>query len=370
MSWRGGRFWPVSEYSQDDVVVLDAVTAVRKRPGMYLGDTGVRGLSRLVDFLLHAAMAEDRGGHLQQLHLSLGEDGSLELLEDGQPLPPESLPDILTEMRPGGRPGTVAPPYASLRAEAVCVFALSEQYELEAWEDARRWHLKGQAGVIHEHPTPEPLQGTRLPGPRGTRIKLTPDLTLFEPGITFDARRLHLRCRELAGLRPGLRIHFRSARLEEWIQYPRGLADLVDELTLYTLPRMATPLVVEARWEDFRVRCALQWTAGEDCQVWSFVNTVRTRRGGSHVQGVLDALGAAMARLRRHKKPWPRERFLPGLTLIVAMDSPAYHCEWWYSQQFLFRTEWGLRDGVASVLTPVLVEALRNINGHPGQSTR
>ncbi|PTL81996.1 hypothetical protein [Vitiosangium sp. GDMCC 1.1324] len=351
-----------------DELPLDVVAA-RRRPGMYLGDTGAYGLSRLVDFLLHAAMAEERGGHLQRLHLSLGQDGSLELLEDGRPLPPELLPDILTRRRMGSMFDMERPPYASLRSELLWVFALSEQYELEAWEDARRWHLRGQAGVIHEHPTPEPLQGARLPGPRGTRVKLTPDRTLFQPGITFDARSLHLRCRELAGLMPGLCVHFHSARLEEQIQYPRGLADLVDELTLYTLPRMATPLVVETRWEDFRVRCALQWTQGPDCQVWSFVNTVRTRKGGSHVQGALDALGAAMAQVSRHKKPWPHERLLPGLTLMVAVDGPPSRMGLEAPGQERFHAQ-GLREGVASILAPVLVQAMRDIDGHPGPSTR
>ncbi|WP_224245530.1 hypothetical protein [Hyalangium gracile] len=287
------------------VVVLDALAAVRKRPGMYLGDTGARGRSRLADFLLHAAIAEERDGSLQQLHLSLGQDGSLQLLADGQPLPPESLSDILTVL-PGGKLDTAVQPYGSMRFEAFCAFALSEQYELEAWEEARRWHLSGQAGVIHEHPTPEPLQGARLSGPRGTR----------------------------------------------------------SSSPLTAPSSMETPLVVEARWEGVRVRCALRWTEEPDCQVWSFVNTVRARKGGWHVQGVLNALGAAVAQVKRHKKPWPGERLLPGLTLVVAMDAPAGRFGKWYPQQVLFETA-ELRSGLASVLTPVLVQALRDTDGLP-----
>ncbi|WP_414654020.1 hypothetical protein [Hyalangium sp.] len=282
---------------------------------MYIGDTGAFGLSHLVYFLLDAAVAEARGGQLQQLRLSLGEEGSVELLEDGRPVPPDVLPDLLTRLEPS----RVADTYEPLRFETLCVFALSEHFELEAWEDARRWHLSGQAGVLREHPTPEPVEAARFPGPRGTRVTFIPDRTLFQSGATLDARRLHLRCRELTGLTPGLSVHFRSSRLEEHIQYPRGLADLVDELTQYTLPQLATPLVAEARWEDFLVRCAVQWTQGPDCQVWSFANTVRTRKGGRHVEGALDALGAAMAQLRRHKKPWSHPRLLPGLTLVVAV---------------------------------------------------
>lgn len=330
------------------------VAAVRKRPGMYIGDTGAYGLSHLVYFLLDAAVAEARGGHLQQLSLSLEDDGSLELLEDGRPIPPEVLPDLLTRLEKNREPG----PYEPLRFETLCVFALSEHFELEAWENARRWRLRGHAGVLREHPAPGPTQESQLPGPRGTRVKFIPDRTIFESGITFDARRLHLRCRELAGLTPGLCIHFRSARLQEWIQYPRGLADLVDELTQPMLPRMATPLVAEARWEDFRVRCALQWTQGPDCQVWSFANTVRTRKGGRHVEGALDALGAAISQVGRRQEPWSLQRLLPGLTLIVAVDGPRSRITFEGPTRELLATK-GLREGVAAVLTPVLEHALR-----------
>lgn len=327
---------------------------------MYVGDRGVLGLSRLVDFLLYVAVAEVRAGSVQQLRLSLDPAGSVELLDDGRPIPPELLPDLLTRVGTGGMFSVPDPagPYSSLRLETASVFALSKQFELEAWEESRRWQLRGEAGFLCASPVPEPFQETRLASPRGTRIKFTPDLPLFEPNLTLDPVRLHLRCRELACLFPGLRVHFRSARLEEQIHYARGLADLVDEMTMYTLPQLPTPIVVEERWEDIRVRCALQWTERSDCQVRSFVNTFCTRRGGTHVKGTLDALGTAMATVRRHKKPLPAERLLPGLCLIVAVDGPPALLQ--YSNflgERLVADE--LRKGVAAVLTPVLTQAIR-----------
>jgi DNA gyrase subunit B len=331
-----------------------SVAIVRKRPGLYVGDTGQYGLSHLIYFLLDAAVAEARGGTLQQMSLCLGEDGSVEFLDDGQPVPLEILPDLLTRLEMNPAVGA----YEPLRFETLCVFALSEHFELEAWDETRRWRLMGRAGVLQERPSPEPLQGFVPPTPQGTRVRFIPDRTLFQPGVMFDVRRMHLRCRELAGLTPGLSVHFRSARLQEQLQYPRGLADLVDELTQAQLVQLETPLACEAQWEDFGVRCALQWTVGPDCRVWSFANTVRTRKGGRHVEGLLDALGVAMAQVRRHKRPWPPKRLLPGLTLIVAVDGPNSRVSFAGPTKDLLATE-GLREGVASVLAPVLERALR-----------
>lgn len=330
------------------------VAAVRKRPAMYVGDTGTFGLSHLVYFLLDAAVEEARGGTLRQLSLCLGEDGSVEVVDDGRPVPPEALPELLTRLRPD----LAIAAYEPLRFETLCVFALSEHFELEAWDDGRSWRLRGESGVIRELPSPAPLPSLQPSGPRGTRVRFRPDRTLFAPEATLDARRLHLRCRELAGLTPGLAIHFRSARLQDWSQYPRGLSDLVDELTQAQLPCMDTPLVAEAPWEDLRVRLALQWTHGFDCRVWSFANTVRTRKGGRHVEGALYALGTAMARVARHKKPWPTRRVLPGLTLVVAVDGPRSRINFAGPTKEMLSTD-GLREGIVSVLTPVLERAIR-----------
>ncbi|WP_224243075.1 DNA topoisomerase IV subunit B family protein [Hyalangium gracile] len=332
-----------------------SVASVRKRPGMYVGDTGEYGLYHLVYFLLDAAAAEARGSQLQQLIFSLGEDGGVELLEDGRPVPPDELPDLLTRWEPH----RATDAYEPLRFESLCVFALSEHFELEAWDGSRQWRLRGQAGVLLELPTPEPRQEPGHPGPRGTRVRFIPDRTLFEPGLTFNVRRLHLRCRELAALTPGLSIHFRSPRLQDWLQYPLGLGGLVQELTEPQLTRLQTPIMAEAQWEDVQVRCALQWSRGPDCQVWSFANTVRTRKGGHHVDGALDALGAAVGRMGRRKKPRPHASLLPGLTLVVAVDGPRSRMVFAGPTKDLLATE-GLREGVASALTPVLERALRD----------
>ena len=328
---------------------------------MYVGDTEVYGLSRLVDFLMYSALAEVRGGSVQQLRLSLDPDGGVELLEDGRPVPAEFLPDLLTRAGTGGMFSLPDPtgPYSSLRLEIASIFALSKQFELTAWEQSQCWQLRGEAGVLCQSPVPGPQQDTCLPSARGTRVKFIPDLSLFAPNLALDASRLHLRCRELAGLFPGLRVHFRSALLEEQIHYPRGLADLVDMMTMDTLPKLPTPIVVEAQWEDVRVRCALQWTQSSDCHVRSFANSFCTRKGGTHVKGTLDALGTAMAEVRRRKKPLPAALLLPGLCLIVAVDGPDSRLQLTNSLVDRVGAE-ELRHGVAAALTPLLTQELRD----------
>lgn len=330
------------------------VARARQRPGMYIGDTGTYGLSHLVYFLLDAAVAEARAGTLRRLSLSLEEDGSVELIDDGRPVPPEDLPDLLTHLRPLQEPDR----YEPLRFETFCVFALAEHFELESWDEARRWRVRGEAGVLRELPSPEPLQSPRSPKPRGTRIRFRPDRTLFDPGATLDPHRLHLRCRELAGLTPGLRIDFRSPRLMEQIHCPRGLADLVDALTLPLLPNLHPPVVAEAQWEGLRVRCALQWTRSPDCQLWSFANTVRTRLGGHHLEGALDALAQAIAQVGQYEKPERDARLLLGLTLVVAVDGPRSRLTFSGPTKDLLSIE-GLREGTASVLAPLLEQSLR-----------
>ena len=93
-------------------------------------------------------------------------------------------------------------------------------------------------------------------------------------------------------------------------------------LTLPLLPNLHPPVVAEAQWEGLRVRCALQWTRSPDCQLWSFANTVRTRLGGHHLEGALDALAQAIAQVGQYEKPERDARLLLGLTLIVAVDGP------------------------------------------------
>lgn len=334
------------------------IESVRKRPGMYVGDTGVYGLHHLVYFLLDAVYWDARRGACGDLSLEVGTDGALSLFFAGRCVSPAELAEVVlrraypTMTRAWG--WGISLPVA---------LALSSHYEVETWDAGRQWRLLGAQGrpsgeVVEVRPAePPPLGDTR-----GMRIRLVPDATVFA-APTFDAKLLARRCRELAFLVPGLRARVMDHRTGEdtRMHYPRGITERLQELTA-DVPRLhPEPLAFDVEWEGFRVRCALQWCEAGG-KVYSYANTVRTRRQGVHVDGVFLALRGALSVLTKERVPlFSRTQLERGLWAVVAVDGAEERMTFAGPTKELLAID-GLQWAVRARLRPVLVEALRE---HP-----
>ncbi|MFP2910739.1 DNA gyrase subunit B [Pyxidicoccus sp. 3LFB2] len=338
----------------------DLIASARKRTGMYVGDTGVYGLHHLAYFLLDAVYWDARRGDCGDLALEVGADGALSLFSTSRFVDPAEMVEVVTGRGFHLTPMTRAWGWGNSLPVAL---ALSSLYEVETWDGGRQWRLLGVQGrpsgdVVEVVPAEPPPVGDA----RGMRIRLIPDATIFE-APTFDVELLSRRCRELAFLAPRLRARVTDHRTGEAtrMHYPLGITQRLQELTA-DVPRLhPEPLAFDVEWDGFRVRCALQWCEAEGA-MYSYANTVRTRRQGVHVDGVYLALRGALSVLTGERTLlFSRRQLARGLRAIVAADGAEDRMTFAGPTRELLAIE-GLAAAVGARLRPVLVEALRE---HP-----
>ncbi|MCP3144367.1 DNA topoisomerase subunit B [Pyxidicoccus xibeiensis] len=336
------------------------IEAVRKRPGMYVGDTGVYGLHHLVYFLLDAVFSEARRGECGDFSLEAGVDGSISLFSTSRIVPPGELVGMAVGHAFYMQPETYDWGWSNSVPVAL---ALSSRYQVDLWSEGRQWCLLGEQGrPVDEPQEVTPAEPLPIEASRGMRIRVVPDATIFDKPA-FDTEMLSRRCQELTTLAPGLRARFTDHRTGQHalLYYPRGLTQWLEE-RIQGLPRVhPEPLSFDVQWEGLRVRCTLQWCE-VDGSVWSYANTVRTRRQGVHVDGVFLALRGALSELSGERVPvFSRPRLERGLMAIISADGPEERMSFKGPTKDLLATE-GLKWAVRRLLRPVLVEALRE---HP-----
>ncbi|WP_366935144.1 DNA gyrase subunit B, partial [Pyxidicoccus fallax] len=344
-------------------VPRDFVDAVRKRPGMYVGDVGVYGLHHLVYFLLDAVFLDERRGECGGFELEVDAEGGLSLVAGGNVVPPEGMLEEAEGALFFRQPKTHGWAWANSLPVSL---ALSSRYQLDVWDQGRQWRLMGEQGRPRGGVSEvTPVEPVSVQGPRVLRVRLVPDATVLEV-TTFDSERLSRRCRELTYLAPGLRARFIDHRTGEdsRLYYPGGITERLREMTADVPRRHAEPLSFDVSWETLRVRCALQWCE-EGEGVWSYANTVWTRKQGVHVDGVFLALRGALAQLTGERvQDFLRSRLSRGLWALVAVDGPDERMAFKGPTKDLLAIE-GLREAVQARLQPLLVEALRE---HPLRS--
>jgi DNA gyrase subunit B len=344
-----------------DITKLSFIESVRKRPGMYIGGTDELGLHHLVWFLLDAVFSDARRGESGDFTLEAGRDNAITLFTPCRVVPPEELARFMTGDGVFKKPQAHAWGWGS---DLPITFALSSRFQLDVWTQGRQWRFQGArgqpSGDVSEVTPAEPLPAGVS---RAMRIGFVPDADVFKGGLAYDEARLLERCRELAALAPGLRARFTGQRTgqDTVLHYPGGVAQWLGELTAGRRRLHPEPLAFDVEWEGLRLRCALQWCKGAG-EVLSFANTVRTRRHGVHVDGVLMALWAALAEVSGQRASvFTLDALGRGLTAIIALDGPEERMSFAGPTKELLAIE-GLKDAVRAQLQPLLVEALR---GHP-----
>jgi DNA gyrase subunit B len=301
-----------SSYDAQDITVLEGLEAVRKRPGMYIGSTGVMGLHHLVYEVVDNSVDEALAGFCTKVSVIVHPDNSVTVSDDGRGIPvavmdKEGLPAVevvLTVLHSGGKFGDGGGYKVSggLHGVGVSVVnALSEQLRVEIHRDGHAFSQEYSRG----HPQAPLAKGERLPAgaPTSTTVTFLPDADIFET-LELDFYTLEERLRETAFLTRGLEISIVDERGEghsATFRYEGGIEDFVAYLNenKETVHRKAIFFAGES--EEGAAEVAMQWNSSYQESIHSFANNINTREGGSHMSGFRSALTRTLNRYAREK---------------------------------------------------------------------
>jgi DNA gyrase subunit B len=296
-------------YTSDEITVLRGLDPVRKRPGMYIGSTGPRGLHHLVYEVVDNSVDEALAGHCDRIDVTIHPDNSVTVADDGRGIPVDEHPEekrpaaevVLTTLHAGGKFGDGGGYKVSggLHGVGVSVVnALSERLHLEIHRDGHVWTQDYERG--------EP-QGDLKRGAAskrtGTIITFLPDAEVFEE-VSYDYATLSERLRETAFLTRNLRIDLvdeRGAGERETFQYKGGIVDFVAFLNENKDALHRKAIFFESETEEGAVEVAMQWNSSYQESVFSFANNINTHEGGSHLSGFRAALTRTLNAYARQK---------------------------------------------------------------------
>ena len=284
-------------YSADQIKVLEGLDAVRKRPAMYIGSTGVDGLHHLVYEVVDNSVDEHMAGFGESIDVTIHIDGSVTVVDNGRGIPTGMHPTqqksaaevALTVLHAGGKfeqgAYTVS---GGLHGVGISVVnALSEWLELEIWQEGHVFEQRYERGKPDA-----PLKNTGVTKRRGTQVRFKPDGQIFEI-LEFSFDVLAQRLRELAFLNKGLSITLKDERKEpakeQCFFYKGGIVSFVDHLNEAKTP-LHKPIYITAEKPDMILEVALQYNDGYAENLFSFANNINTKEGGTHLVGFKAAL--------------------------------------------------------------------------------
>jgi DNA gyrase subunit B len=323
----------MNEYTGEQIEVLKGLEAVRKRPGMYIGNTAERGLHQLVYEAVDNAVDEALAGYAKNIRVVLFKDGSVSVEDDGRGIPvdmhaEEGLPAIevvMTILHAGGKFGKGGYKVSGgLHGVGISVVnALSECMTTRVKRDGYQYEIKFERGV-----TSQKLKRLGRAEGTGTYQWFKPDPTVFET-LEFSWKILEARLRELAFLNRGLSITLRDERPEEPREknylYEGGIVSFVEWLN--ENKDALTPVIsTNGERDDVVVECAFQWQDGYNEVVYSYANNINTIEGGMHLTGFRTAISAKVneygrkrGQLKEADANLSTDDCMEGLTAIVSV---------------------------------------------------
>jgi DNA gyrase subunit B len=363
------------QYGAEQIQVLEGLEAVRKRPGMYIGSTGPKGLHHLVFEVIDNSVDEALAGYCENIQVILNADGSVSVLDDGRGIPVDihhqtgqsALITVMTILHAGGKFGGGGYKVSGgLHGVGVSVVnALSEWLEVQVWRDGNRYLQRFEKGAIAGSLQQEPQSSK--PQLRGTQVTFKPDPEIFTTGTTFDYARLAVRFRELAYLNAGVRISFTDQRSEppheEVYQYNGGIKEYVAFINQEKNPIHTDIIYLQDEREGILVEAALQWCSDVYTDTLTgFANNIRTEEGGTHLEGLKTALtltinsqARKLNRLKDADSKLAGENVREGLTAIISVKVPNPEFEG-QTKTKLGNTE--VRGIVQTLVTETLTEFL------------
>jgi len=288
-----------SEYSAKDIKVLEGLEAVRKRPAMYIGNTGIVGLHHLISEVVDNSIDEALAGHCKNIKITLTKDGGCRVEDDGRGIPVDIQPQygvsaleiIMTKLHAGGKFEKDAYKVSGgLHGVGVsCVNALSIRCDVEVHRNGNRYFHSFSKGIPQG--SMEIFEG-EADKDHGTTITFYPDEEIFKEGIEFHYDRISERFRELAFLNPSVEISVADDRdgNKETFHFENGISEFIEYIDGNKKHVLDEILKVEKEDGEVPVNIAFRFNTDFTDNLYSYVNNIRTKDGGSHVVGFRSAL--------------------------------------------------------------------------------
>ena len=331
----------MSDYSASNIQVLKGLEAVRKRPGMYIGSTGPRGLHHLVYETVDNSIDEAMAGHCDKIIVALEKDDVVRVEDNGRGIPVDIHPTekisalelVLTRLHAGGKFDKSSYKVSGgLHGVGVsCVNALSDWLEATVKVNGHIYRQKYERGV--------PKTKVEIIGDteeHGTTIRWKADKTIFTETTTYDFDVLKDRLRELAFLNSGIIIYFRDERLEnpkeEVLQFVGGINEFVSNIDSGKTVVPAQPIYINETKDDVITEISLHYNNSYSENIRTYVNDINTRDGGTHLEGFKNAIRFVLNKFldanEKLKKTFEKDEKLTyedlssGLTAVISMKVP------------------------------------------------
>jgi DNA gyrase subunit B len=301
-----------SAYDASSIQVLEGLEAVKRRPGMYIGSTGPRGLHHLVWEIVDNSIDEALAGHCSEVLIIVHPDNSVSVIDDGRGMPVGKMAKygksatevILTTLHAGGKfDGQGYKVSGGLHGVGASVVnALSEWLEVEVRREGHVWSQRYERGFPKGALTKD--RKLKKGEGAGTTISFMPDPEVFTESVELSFDTLSRRFRESAFLNKGLKIRLLDEREEDrdvTYQYEGGIRDFVEHINEAKDPVHKTVFYLEREEDGGEVEVAMQWNSGFQDSVFTFANNINTHEGGAHLSGFRSALSRTINAYARQK---------------------------------------------------------------------
>jgi len=328
-----------ANYSASNIQVLEGLEAVRKRPAMYIGDIGVKGLHHLVYEVVDNSIDEALAGHCDTINVTINEDNSITVVDNGRGIPTDmhekekrsALEVVMTVLHAGGKfdKGSYKVSGGLHGVGVSCVNALSSVLIATVYREGKIFEQEYHRGV--------PQYSVRIAGDsdlKGTTIRFKPDSEIFILTTEYNYETIATRLRELAFLNPGIHINLKDLRDIDESGAPKtssflsvgGLSEFVEYLDSTREKLIPSPIYIENDKSDIPVQVALNYNTSYSENLVSYVNNINTHEGGTHVAGFRRALTRTLKSyadksglLEKAKVEISGDDFREGLTAVISV---------------------------------------------------
>jgi DNA gyrase subunit B len=329
-----------TNYDAQQIQVLEGLEAVRKRPGMYIGSTGPRGLHHLVYEVVDNSVDEALAGYCKTIDISINADGSVTVTDDGRGIPTgihpktgkSALETVMTILHAGGKFGGGGYKVSGgLHGVGISVVnALSEWVEVTVWREKKVHLQRFERGASKGEMEIKPFPQSRT----GTSVTFLPDASIFTETTKFDYTTLSGRLRELAYLNGGVKITFSDRRpdseREETYFYEGGIREYISYMNREKQPLHEEVIYVQGERNNIQVEVALQWCVDAyNDNIIGFANNIRTVDGGTHLEGLkavltrtLNTIARKRNKIKENESNLAGENIREGLTAVISVKVP------------------------------------------------